>query len=1221
MSSSNHHPEVMKAPRNFDEWVEYPKWKDVHRPYYSWYKGPSNAYFKCDCSDFLRGSLCEHLAALMYKWESVHGTFDMTKDEASRERWRKYLEAKAEEERIRHLMATPAKAMLLLSPYLEPEPDGLTFHPNRMIDQSQTNTNMREAEELEKYLAEPLPWPELKIGYDARRNQVLNCSATVGGYKCSMTLLPQDIESVSCQCGRTGVNIFYSGSRNYCAHVMVLFKAVSSRIIRENPGDNTDASANALLALLSGSTQTAWMEKNGNEEQGTVILVPRIIQDKNDDLKLGFDIGRTGGRTYAVKGLQGLVDAVNKKTPYLISKNNSINFAEESFTEDAEKWMRMIASRVRSIQSVNYRLSQGSRYYNVPELSVGSGIPLQESDLDVLYDMVVKEGEIHFQYGARTDVDIISVREMKPKIDVRLEPKMENNKLTGIQMYASMPRLLQGSLYWYVLDIDGFGRVSEEDARHLMLFRQIKGMTGSQLVCVIGKQKYSEFFYRILPTLEKADDIVLKNNVSSIIEQYLPPAPEFTFYIDLNEDAVTCQVKVGYDDQISYLGFDYASVRDADQEQRVINTLRRFFPNTDTDSKQYTAPADEDTVMRIMLEGVSALSAYGEVKGTAAFHRVHIRKAPQPRLSVRIDSGIMDLTIQTKDLSEDELLELLESYRLRKKWYRLRSGDYIDLGDAEELSELDAAVSEMDIDLGQLVHGGVHLPVYRALYVDKLLERHNSLAASRNREFKALIRSFQTIRDSDYEVPEVLSDIIRPYQQYGFRWLCTLANSGFGGILADEMGLGKTVQLLSVLQMKRENGEKRPFLVICPASVVYNWKEESRKFIPDMPVYTLADNLPQRKKMLKAIQEGDGEGLYITSYDLLKRDIQLYDGIQFAVAALDEAQYIKNARTAVAKAVKVLNAEQRYALTGTPIENRLAELWSIFDFLMPGFLYTEREFSERFETPIMKKKDAAATDKLARMTEPFILRRKKADVLTDLPDKLEETQPVQMQEDQRQLYDAQVVHMRELLSGGFQSGEDKLRVLAEITRLRQICCDPSLLFENYTGSSAKREACIERIENAIDGGHRMLVFSQFTSMLSLLEQDLKAKNIPYYLLTGSTPKQERVRLMNEFNSGNVPVFLISLKAGGTGLNLTGADVVIHYDPWWNLAVQNQATDRAHRIGQQREVTVIKLIASETIEEKIAQLQEAKRELADAIITGEGSSIMSLSKEELLALID
>ena len=379
----------------------------------------------------------------------------------------------------------------------------------------------------------------------------------------------------------------------------------------------------------------------------------------------------------------------------------------------------------------------------------------------------------------------------------------------------------------------------------------------------------------------------------------------------------------------------------------------------------------------------------------------------------------------------------------------------------------------------------------------------------------------------------------------------------------------------------------------------------------------------QRKTILSDLSLPNGKekaDVLVTSYDLFKKDISLYHGIQFTVMFLDEAQYIKNQKAAVTKSVKTASARYRFALTGTPVENRLAELWSIFDFLMPGFLYSYQEFSSRFETPIVKNKDEAISARLRQMVSPFILRRLKTDVLKDLPEKLEEVRYTRFEEDQRKVYDGQVVHMKQMLSGLGNSGEDKLKVLTELMRIRQICCDPSLLFEDYHGGSAKREACIELIQSAIGGGHRMLVFSQFTSMLALLEEDLQKEDIPYLKLTGATSKEQRIRMVREFNEGDTPVFLISLKAGGTGLNLTGADVVIHYDPWWNIAAQNQATDRAHRIGQTNTVTVYRLIVKDSIEEKILALQEAKQDLADSVLSGESSAISSLSTDELMALL-
>ena len=690
--------------------------------------------------------------------------------------------------------------------------------------------------------------------------------------------------------------------------------------------------------------------------------------------------------------------------------------------------------------------------------------------------------------------------------------------------------------------------------------------------------------------------------------------------MDIKRNTITCDIDVSYDTVTFKLNDDIIPLprknRDVDQEQRVSKIARLFFSDYDQENQLLTCPGDDENLVHILTDGIAALSQYGEVKGSDALKRISIKPTPQPRFSVQVEGGLLDLSVKTKDLTEEELLELLSSYQQRKRWHRLKSGDFVDLSDSAAFAQLEETARAMDVSMEELIRGAVQVPKYRALYVERLLEDHNEIAASSDRQFKSLIRSFQTIKDSDFDASEDLMEVFRPYQLYGFRWMATLSQAGFGGILADEMGLGKTLQALAYIQMQRDHGETKPSLVVCPASLVYNWKEECRKFTPRLKVETVAGTLQQRKALLEDLTAD----LYITSYDLLKRDITLYDSVSFSVVILDEAQYIKNQKAAVSKAVRVLKGDHRFALTGTPIENRLSELWSIFDFLMPGFLYSASEFATRFEGPIMKQKDAKAAAKLSKMTDPFILRRKKIDVLKDLPEKLEETRSTEMDEDQRKLYDAQVVRMKMLLNSSTDSGEDKMRILAEITRLRQICCDPGLLYSDYKGSSAKRSACMDLIQSAIDGGHRMLVFSQFTSMLELLANDLKGEAIPFYTLTGSTPKLERIRLVNAFNEGNVPVFLISLKAGGTGLNLVGADMVIHYDPWWNLAVQNQATDRAHRIGQTRQVTVFKLIAAETIEEKIVELQETKRELADAIISGENTSLMSLSREELMELL-
>lgn len=410
-------------------------------------------------------------------------------------------------------------------------------------------------------------------------------------------------------------------------------------------------------------------------------------------------------------------------------------------------------------------------------------------------------------------------------------------------------------------------------------------------------------------------------------------------------------------------------------------------------------------------------------------------------------------------------------------------------------------------------------------------------------------------------------------------------------------------------------------MIVTPASLVYNWREEFRRFAPELKVCTVTGTAGTRRNVIEAVnKENRDVDVLITSYDLLKRDIDAYEDAEFRFVVLDEAQYIKNARTSAARSVKLLRGQTRFALTGTPIENRLSDLWSIFDFLMPGFLFDYETFRREIETPVVRGGDEAKAEQLKRMVTPFVLRRLKQDVLKELPEKLEEIQYTSMESRQQQLYDAQVLHIRNLLAEADYQ-KDRFRILAELTRLRQICCDPALCFENYRKGSAKRQRCIELIRSAMEGGHKILLFSQFTSMLELLEGDLRGEGIAYYKITGATAKEKRIRMVNAFNGDDTPVFLISLKAGGTGLNLVGADIVIHYDPWWNFAAQNQATDRAHRIGQKNIVSVYKLILKDTIEERIIEMQDSKQKLSEDILGAEDISSSAIDRDELLQLLE
>lgn len=437
----------------------------------------------------------------------------------------------------------------------------------------------------------------------------------------------------------------------------------------------------------------------------------------------------------------------------------------------------------------------------------------------------------------------------------------------------------------------------------------------------------------------------------------------------------------------------------------------------------------------------------------------------------------------------------------------------------------------------------------------------------------------------DFPVPEPLAPVLRDYQQYGFQWLKTLAHYRFGGILADDMGLGKTLQsiafLLSELPDIRQSG--LPALIVAPASLTYNWLNELKKFTPEIKAVIADGTLTERGRILKNTAKAD---VIITSYPLLRRDVQLYAKKSFHTLILDEAQTIKNHTTQTAQAVMALQARHRFALTGTPVENALEDLWSIFGTVFPGLFPGKKAFHD------------LPRETVAKRSRPFLLRRLKRDVLKELPEKIESVQACELLPEQKKLYVAYLARLKKealkhLTEDGFGNNH-RIKILAGLTRLRQLCCHPALFVDGYEGSSAKFEQLFEILEECRSSGKRVLVFSQFTEMLGLIGRELGYLGIPYFYLDGQTPVPQRVELCNKFNEGERELFLISLKAGGTGLNLTGADTVILYDLWWNPAVEQQAADRAHRIGQKNVVQIIRLVTQGTVEDKMYELQQKKK---------------------------
>ena len=798
-------------------------------------------------------------------------------------------------------------------------------------------------------------------------------------------------------------------------------------------------------------------------------------------------------------------------------------------------------------------------------------------------------------------------------------PKIKVAKLTyGATVRAERYHILCESLeYSYVLSGDTIYRMKKPD----MAVQKILELCQSKKELFISDKDLPAVARDVLSNLKDAAVITYTGMDP---DKYLPPKPTIALYLDSpQENMITCDVAAIYGEKKYHVyGKErYSQKRNFTEEHRLAEIIQMYFNAFDQEKSLLVYSGDEGDIFTFLSQVIPKLQKYGDIYVTDSMKKLRVVPSASFQVGVSVSSGLLEMSMASNQFNKEELAEIFSSYDRKKKYHRLKNGTFITFN--EEQKQVMSAISDVMKNYADKKNPDtIKMPLFRALYLDELLAEKESVELKKNREYRKLIGKMRSYENGDYEVPQSLEAVLREYQRDGFYWIKTLKENGFGGILADDMGLGKTIQVIALFEDAYSSGEKAPSLVVCPASLVFNWEQEIQKFAPDLKVQSVVGTGPQRMELLQSIKEGGlGCQVLITSYDLLKRDIANYEGIDFRFQIIDEAQYIKNAATQSARSVKAVNVRSRFALTGTPIENRLGELWSIFDFLMPGFLFGNQYFRREYEIPITKERNEQALERLKGLIGPFILRRVKKDVLKELPDKLEKVVYSTLEEEQKKLYTANAILLKEKLESDDFKGAEKLQILSDLMRLRQICCDPRLCYGNYKAGSAKLKTCMDLIRTGVEGEHKILLFSQFTSMLDLIEEQLKKDGIECYKLTGATPKEERIQMVSRFHQNEVPVFLISLKAGGTGLNLTAADIVIHYDPWWNVAAQNQATDRTHRIGQEKQVMVYKLITSDTIEENILKLQEAKKDLADQIVSKGGISFGELTKDDILKMIE
>ncbi len=1044
-------------------------------------------------------------------------------------------------------------------------------------------------------------------------------------YQTRIFIKGSQIYDYSCSCAEG--NSF----RGPCVHA----KALQEAFARQQKAEHTPpvSTSPEIRMMIREYTNREVARILGEEEREPVYLHP-YLQIRRGEVLLEARIGRE--KRYIVKNLLEFAQAVHSGKRVEYGKGMAFEHVPSAFAPESRPFLDLLLEEADAYIR-HYEEMRGHAGLPLP---VMRALTLGSAARDRLFDLLEgKEVQTEDEKGAER---VCRVERKDPRFPVEVEARGDGIAVTVPSALTSF----RGEQRLYVADgLHLFG-CSELYTETMGVFLEQMEQGGRECrsrkekrELLVGSRDIPLFYARVLEGME-ALGILQSPEIDW--EKYRPEALKARFEFDSDSpDELRLRPTLSYGDfTFSPLADEHVPreiCRDVPAEFYISRLITRYFSYWEDESGELVIRGDEEALYQVLSEGMPQFQEVGEVWLSESVRHLRVLPPPEVSMGVSLGGGWLDLKIETAGIDPAELLQVLSEYRQKKKYYRMKNGEFLQLSGGG-LQALDSLTADLGLTKSEFQAGEAKIPACRAFYLDSLSGDGRMKLFQRDEAYGMMVRDLKTAQSVSYAVPAVLEKTLREYQKIGYTWMRTLARYHFGGILADDMGLGKTLQVIALLTaFYQEKSEQKaagnegsgaesplPSLIVCPASLVYNWGQEFARFSPEIRVLLIAGTAKERQEQLEEqmrMEASEGAQVIITSYDLLKRDRAAYLGRTFEYEIIDEAQVIKNAKTQGAKAVKEISANARFALTGTPVENRLSELWSIFDFLMPGFLYSYRKFRERYELPIVKNQDPEALTALRRMTGPFVLRRLKKDVLRELPGKEERIVYSAASGRQQKLYTASALKLKEALAGGAWSGNGKLEVLSQLMRLRQICCDPALCFEDYTGESAKLETCVSLIASASAAGHKILLFSQFASMLERIRERLLQEGISSHLLVGATPKEERSRMVQAFASDEVPVFLISLKAGGTGLNLTAADIVIHYDPWWNVAAQNQATDRAYRIGQEKPVTVYKLILKDTIEENLLKLQNAKLALAAQVVSEGMVSLGDLSQNELMELFE
>ncbi|MSR92557.1 DEAD/DEAH box helicase [Inconstantimicrobium porci] len=912
-----------------------------------------------------------------------------------------------------------------------------------------------------------------------------------------------------------------------------------------------------------------------------------------------FKIGE--GKMYSLKNLVDFIRAVENNYTIEYGKEFTFDPGNQFFS----KRDKNVINFIRGMFDIEgFSMNRSFSAYVSSNVLKGKYLKIPKSKIGEFLKMYLGE-KIDFEYNGLTYKQVEVVKEELPLLFSVIDKNEEIEIKSGNDFPEDVSGCGELYLSGYKLYLPNSGKYDQ--------YKLIYEAFNEEHNLIFKKSSLESVVTKLVPILEQVTDNVKIDK--KIRDRIVNEKLKTEFYLDRNK-GIILRVKFKYGDntveQNSTTDNPFLIIRDLEMEDKITDAVYNLGFNK-IDNK-YVLKGDGE--YEFVTDGVKKLIEMGEVFYSDRFRNNKIHRMESIKANIKkTERGYLDFTFNVADVSDSEMKNILKAFKENRKYYQLKNEDFIDFED-DEVRDFFTLIEHLSIN-SKVKNGKVEVPNNKAFYLENYIDDNDIDYITGIEDIKEITKKVREINTMDFTVPKELNAKLRSYQVTGFKWLKTLASLGFGGILGDEMGLGKTIQTIAfILSQNAKNT-----LIVAPTSLVYNWKTEIEKFAPELKTAVVVSNKLRRESILKNKDKYD---VIITSYNLLRRDIDEYKGLKFDIFIIDEAQNIKNPASQGAAAVKSIDADIKFALTGTPIENSLIELWSIFDFIMPGYLYSKSIFNENFEKKINK---GETLDELNRHIKPFILRRYKKDVIKELPDKIEKQIVVEMTDRQKKVYASYVKDVKEKLENHIKNDDmknNRIEILSCLTRLRQLCLDPSVVIDGYRGGSGKVEALIEILNDSINEGHRILVFSQFTTVLKNIASRLSKECISYCYLDGSIKSEERIKLVDKFNNKEYSVFLISLKAGGTGLNLTTADTVIHFDPWWNPAVEDQATDRAHRFGQKHVVEVIKLVASGSIEEKIVKLQMEKKELISKVLGDQlqdSDTLLKLTDDDIAKLFD